>query len=214
MQANTLHPKKKVLLPYGYAQPLFFLALIFYVWTFPPYLFARTWLDTALKVGGLSLMIVGVALRTWAVSHIEKCTKPGRLRAPVLVINGPYAVVRNPIYLGNFFIGLGIVVFAKAVIFIPLFLIFFVVQYRTIVAQEEGFLSEKFGKEFYDYCSLVPKWIPRVKPITRGIGFGPHFPFRELGTALGIVMAALFFQWIESPLHRLWITGVWYWLTD
>lgn len=206
--------KKRVFLLRGYTQPLFFLVLIFYVWIFPPYFFAKTWLETALKGGGLSFLIVGEALRIWALSHIEKCTKPGRLGAPILVTNGPYGVVRNPVYLGNFLIGLGLVVFAKAFIFIPLFLLGFVVQYRAMVAQEERFLSEKFGEEFYHYCSLVPKWIPRLKPINRGIGFGPYFPFKELGTACGIGIAAFFFQWIESPLHRLWITGVWYWLTD
>ena len=198
----------------GYTQAIFILLLILYVWIFPPYLSERTWLDTLFDGVGLSFLIVGEFFRIWAVSHAGKSTRSRRLKAPVLVTTGPYAVVRNPIYLGNFLIGLGMVVFAEAIFLTPLFLILFVLQYRAIVAQEECFLEEKFGEEFRRYCTLVPKWMPRVQPITRGFGFGPNFYSKELGTAWGIMVGAFFFHWIESPLHRLWITGLWYWLKD
>ncbi len=198
----------------GYSQAFFFLLLILYVWIFPRHFFVGGWFDAVLDGVGLSFLIVGEFFRIWAVSHAGKSTRSRRLKASVLVTTGPYAVVRNPIYLGNFLIGLGMVVFAGAILFIPLFLILFIFQYRAIVAQEERFLREKFAEEYRRYCCLVPKWFPRVKSITRSFGFGPNFISKELGTAGGIVVGAFFFHWIDSPLHRLWITGVWYWLKD
>ena len=212
--ARSQSLKKKAFFFRGYTQALFFLLLILYVCFFSPYFFAGTWLNTVLDGAGLGFLIVGEFFRIWAVSHAGKSTRSRRLKAPVLFTTGPYAVVRNPIYLGNFLIGLGMVVFAGAMLFVPLFLIFFCIQYRAIVAQEESFLREKFAEEYHRYCCLVPKWFPRAKPITRSFGFGPIFFSKELGTAWGIVVGAFFFHWIDSPLHRLWITGVWYWLKD
>lgn len=150
-----------------------------------------------------------------AVAHLGR--KPrGRVHAiarhkiPRAHHHRPYAYIRHPIYVGNFLIGLGMIVLAEAFILVPIFLVLFTLQYRAIVSAEETFLKETFGSEFDHYCRLVPKYIPRVMP--RKFSLGRNFPLKELGTACGIIRGALFLEWIKSPLHRLWIVGLWYWL--
>jgi len=76
-----------------------------------------------------------------------------------------------------------------------------------IIPAEEEFLKEKLGEGFDLYCQLVPKYIPRALP-GKFFSFGRHFPFSELGTAFGILLAGMIVEWLESPLHHDWILGI------
>ncbi|HEY6365526.1 MAG TPA: isoprenylcysteine carboxylmethyltransferase family protein [Candidatus Binatia bacterium] len=202
---------KYVLYYRGYGQALFFIGLVTYVWYFPPAdFFDETWSDTWTDGVGVACLLLGELLRVWAASHAKRCTRWRDIKARVLITTGPYAYIRHPIYVGNFLIGLGMIVLAEAFIFVPPFLVLFTFYYRTIVSAEETFLKESFGSEFDLYCRLVPKYIPRVMP--RKFSLGRNFPLKELGTACVIIISALFLKWIESPLHRLWIVGLWYWI--
>lgn len=208
-----MRSSKKPLFSYrGYAQALFFLVLILYVWFFPSDHLEGTWMDSLMDSTAIGLLISGELLRLWAVSHAGKCTRSRSLKAPLLVTTGPYAYLRHPIYLGNFLIGLGMVIVAEAFIFMPIFLALFAWQYRVIVSEEERFLSEKFGAEFERYRARVPKYLPIGWRFGSDFAFGTHFPLKELGTVWGIVVGAFFFEWIESPLHRQWILNLYHWL--
>jgi protein-S-isoprenylcysteine O-methyltransferase Ste14 len=136
-------------------------------------------------------------LRIWAVSHPGRHTRSRTIKAPSLITVGPYACVRNPIYLAKFLIGLGLVVLAEAIILIPVYFIVFGLPYRKTVDQEERFLRNKFGEEFARYCAVVPRWLPRLKNTTRALTFGPNFHLREFGTTFGIIVGGLFFEWID-----------------
>jgi protein-S-isoprenylcysteine O-methyltransferase Ste14 len=198
----------------GYMQGLFFLALVLYVWLFPRSgQYEDGWLDTMANVIAVITLILGELIRIWAVSHAGKCTRSRHLKAPVLVTTGPYAFVRHPIYIGNFLIGLGMVLLSEALVFIPVFLLLFVCLYDAIVSEEEKFLSQKFGAEFERYRSRVPKYFPLSTRSLTGFSLGKNFPLKELGTAWGIIVGALFFEWIKSPLHRQWVFDVYNWLT-
>ena len=191
-------------------QALFFIGLVAYVWYFPPAnSFDQTWVATWIAVVSVACIAAGELLRLWAASHAGRSTRSDRIKARVLITTGPYAYIRHPIYVGNFLIGLGMICLAEAFILVPVFLVLFTFYYRRIVFTEETFLKERFGLEFDLYCRLVPKYIPRVLP--REISFGRNFPLKELGTACGIIISALFLDWIKSPLHQLWIVGLWYW---
>jgi hypothetical protein len=87
----------------------------------------------------------------------------------------------------------------------PLCFIVFGLSYRKIVDQEESFLRNTFGEEFGRYCAVVPRWLPRLKNAIRALTFGSNFHLREFGTTFGIIVGGLFFEWIESPVHRFWI---------
>ena len=190
----------------GYLQGLFIASLALYVWFFPMHSFLTGQLDTFADVIGIGSLVLGAILRIWAVSHPGRHTRSRTIKAPSLTTVGPYAFIRNPIYLANFLIGLGLVVLAEAIILIPIYVIVFGLPYRKIVHQEECFLENKFGDEFHHYCAAVPRWLPRLNNIARSFAFGHNFQHREFGTTFGILVGGLFFEWIESPSHRAWIT--------
>ena len=82
---------------------------------------------------------------------------------------------------------------------------------RVIIPAEEEFLKEKYDERFVAYCDSVPKYIPFTMSI-RGFSFGSHFPAAELATLGSTMSAAFFFEWIESPLNRSWLLGVYHML--
>ncbi|MFQ5851621.1 MAG: methyltransferase family protein [Candidatus Binatia bacterium] len=200
--------KKHIFFYRGYTQALFFLMLIFYIWFSPPNFFEGTWGDTLIDAVGIASLIAGELLRVWAVSHGGKWMRSRRLKVPMLITTGPYAYIRHPIYAGNFLIGLGMVVVADALSFIPVFLILFVLQYHAVVSEEESFLSEQFGEEFNRYRARVPKYFPVGISIRSSFAFGRNLPLKEFGTVWGIIVGGFFLEWIESPLHRGWIVGL------
>lgn len=196
----------------GYAQAFFFFTLILYTWFYPSYRFEKTWLDDALDVIGISCLIVGEALRIWAVSHAGKCTRSRRLKAPILVTTGPYSYVRHPIYLGNLLIGLGLVVLSQALVFVPIFSVLFALHYGAMISAEENFLKEKFGSDFDGYRARVAKFFPFGTPRVSSLTFGANFPLKEFGTLWGTIFGGFVFEWIESPRHRQWILSLYHWL--
>ena len=122
-------------------------------------------LDALLDVGGLAVIGAGLAVRAWAVGHAGRHTRSYKLRSPRLVTSGPYAYVRNPIYLGNLLIGLGIVIMAGSWIAFGVLLLVFSVEYGAIVSLEEEFLSNAFGEQYHEYRRRVPRWLPRLTPL-------------------------------------------------
>ncbi len=201
--------QRYVLYHRGYSQALFFISLVIYVWYFPPGNFLhRRWTDAWIAGVSVACLLSGGLLRVWAASHAGQC--PRRIKTSALITTGPYAYIRHPICAGNFLIGVGLIVLAEAFIFVPAFLVLFVFQCRIIVSAEENCLKESFGSEFNLYCRMVPKYIPRVMP--RKFSFGRNFPLKELGIICGIIVGALFLEWIKSPLHQLWLVGLWYWV--
>ena len=109
----------------------------------------------------ISLLLAGVFLRAWAGGCAGSHTGKMKIQAPRLAIHGPYAYVRNPIYLGTILIGLGMVGLLEDSRLLPLCLLIFAVLYVMIVPAEEKFLRENFGAEYEAYFRAVPRLIPR-----------------------------------------------------
>ena len=82
---------------------------------------------------GLLLFLAGWALRVWAQQHVCYRLKT----AKALTASGPYALVRNPIYLGNTFIVLGVVVLSELVWLVPLTGLWCAGMYALVVRHEE-----------------------------------------------------------------------------
>ena len=164
----------------GYLQGFFITLLVLYVWFFPVHSFLRGRLDTFADIVGIGNLVLGALLRIWAVSHPGRHTRSRTIKAPALTTVGPYACVRNPIYLANFLIGLGLVVLAEAIILIPVYFIVFGFPYRKIVDQEEGFLRKKFGDEFLRYCQAVPRWLPRVEEPRKDVHIWAQLSFQRI----------------------------------
>jgi protein-S-isoprenylcysteine O-methyltransferase Ste14 len=126
---------------------------------------------------GLPLAIAGELVRCWAVGYSGATTRNDTVVAPRLVTAGPYAYVRNPLYVGNFLTALGFAVAFTGKNSLPAKLALIggslatmLAVYAAIVPHEEGFLHATFGEEFERYCERVPPVIPNLEPIADGSG--------------------------------------------
>lgn len=117
------------------------------------------WLDLL----GLGLINLGLLVRVWAIGYAGGATRSYKLRAARLVTVGPYAYVRNPIYLGNLLIGLGIVFVSGSWVALAVLAIVFSIEYGAIVSLEEEFLTRTFGDAYREYAGRVPRWLPRLR---------------------------------------------------
>lgn len=126
---------------------------------------------------GLPLAFAGELLRCWAVGYSGVTTRNDAVTAPKLVTAGPYAYVRNPLYLGNFITAAGFAVaftgrnsFSARAALVGGSLAAMLALYSAIVPHEEEFLHTEFGDEFDRYCERVPRIVPRLEPMEGGEG--------------------------------------------
>jgi protein-S-isoprenylcysteine O-methyltransferase Ste14 len=126
---------------------------------------------------GLPVAIAGELIRCWAVGYSGVTTRGDRVEAPRLVTAGPYAYVRNPLYVGNFVTALGFSVaftgknsFGAKLALIGGSLAAMAAVYATIVPHEEAFLRSEFSEAFERYCERVPPVIPLSQPAPGGEG--------------------------------------------
>ena len=120
---------------------------------------------------GLPLAFAGEVVRMWAVGYSGVTTRGDTVTAPALVTAGPYAYVRNPLYVGNFLTAAG---FALAftgkncatarMVLAGGSLAAMLGVYAVIVPYEEGYLRTTFGADFDDYCERVPRVVPALEP--------------------------------------------------
>ncbi|MFL5310237.1 MAG: methyltransferase family protein [Myxococcales bacterium] len=114
---------------------------------------------------GVALCAAGQALRAWVLGQVPDGTsgQNERLIATELNTSGPYARTRNPLYLGNLLITIGLCVVAHDSILLAVVAILFAAQYRAIIAAEEHFLGGRFGTRFHEYRARVPRFLPRLR---------------------------------------------------
>jgi protein-S-isoprenylcysteine O-methyltransferase Ste14 len=116
-------------------------------------------------LAGLVIALGGESMRLWAVRYAGSATRTtGQVGADELVTSGPFGHLRNPLYLGNFLLSLGILVIAWPWMpwFLVIYLVLFYFQYGAIIDLEEEFLKLKFKAAYQDYCRHVPRIIPRL----------------------------------------------------
>ncbi|MEO9170371.1 MAG: isoprenylcysteine carboxylmethyltransferase family protein [Candidatus Baltobacteraceae bacterium] len=126
---------------------------------------------------GLPVAIAGELIRCWAVGYSGVTTRGDEVTAPKLVTAGPYAHVRNPLYVGNFITALGFAIaftgknsLAQKIGLIGTSLGTMAAVYATIIPHEEQFLASQFGEEFDRYCERVPPLAPLAEPAPNGVG--------------------------------------------
>jgi protein-S-isoprenylcysteine O-methyltransferase Ste14 len=116
---------------------------------------------------GVVLLLAGEAVRLWAVSYAGGITRTRNVGAPELCSSGPYAFVRNPLYVGNMTMYLGIVFIAGAAnvyLMASTTVAFFLIQYSLIISLEEETLKGLFEANYKEYKENVPAVFPRLTP--------------------------------------------------
>jgi protein-S-isoprenylcysteine O-methyltransferase Ste14 len=128
----------------------------------PPLIFATlcTWNETendfiVFGLGG-AMFMAGLLLRIWSQIHLHYRLKVHK----VLTTTGPYAYVRNPIYIGNTLMLVGVIIMSELLWLAPLMLIYCAVGYSAVVQFEESHLLEKYGAPYAEYLARVPRWLP------------------------------------------------------
>jgi hypothetical protein len=85
------------------------------------------------------------------------------LKADALNTTGIYSIVRNPLYIGNFFMFTGLVVVYANIFAVMVFAVFALLQYYFIILSEEDFLKKEYGRDYETYCDRVRRIIPTFK---------------------------------------------------
>jgi len=128
-------------------------------------LFARPTLASML-LGALGVCL-GEAIRFWGVSIAGSETRTtGNVGGTYLITNGPFAYVRNPLYVGNMvmYVGIGIMSMAMFPWLLLVAMVWFYMQYSLIVTSEEEYLTERFGAAYAEYRKNVRRFLPRLAP--------------------------------------------------
>ncbi|RMF09439.1 MAG: isoprenylcysteine carboxylmethyltransferase family protein [Candidatus Neomarinimicrobiota bacterium] len=116
---------------------------------------------------GFLVILLGESIRFQGVRYAGGVTRTTKVGAPSLCTAGPFARLRNPLYLGNMVMYTGVVLFAGAPNLGAMLLLtwaFFLIQYSLIVSLEEETLVRLFGEEYETYRKHVPALIPRWTP--------------------------------------------------
>lgn len=113
----------------------------------------------------MALSALGLSIRVLAIGHVPAGTSGRTARrqvAAALNTTGIYSMVRHPLYLGNFFLMLGVVLFARSLWLTVWYPLSFWLYYERIMAAEESFLRRTFGPEFEAWSRAVPAFVPRL----------------------------------------------------
>ncbi|MGC6470303.1 MAG: methyltransferase family protein [Flavobacteriales bacterium] len=112
---------------------------------------------------GVILSIVGFIIRAYTIGTTPKGTSGRNTKqqlAEQLNTSGIYSTVRHPLYLGNYFMWIGIVVFTCNVYYVIIVSLLYFVYYERIMFAEERFLEKKFGQQYIDWALSLPAFIP------------------------------------------------------
>jgi protein-S-isoprenylcysteine O-methyltransferase Ste14 len=145
---------------------------------------------------GVALVVLGQALRLWAVRHIGTISRTRTTRYGPLMTAGPYAIVRNPLYVGNWLLWTGFAFWSRLLWMVPVAWLVFFAQYRAIAAWEAAFIRSKYVDAYDEYARRVRAWLPRwpsraaLAPVTPLHPWHEVF-FSERGTLLAVVLMGL-----------------------
>ena len=145
---------------------------------------------------GLFITCLGQLIRglTIGLAYIVRGGKEGKPYAEGLVTEGIFNHCRNPLYVGNILMLLGVGILANSLVYVAIVIPIFLFIYQAIVLAEENFLRGKFGPGYDEYCKKVNRWFPGLQGIAKTFG-SMQFNWR---------------RWIlkEHTTQLIWLTGI------
>ena len=171
---------------------------------------------------GLSISLLGLAIRWFTVGFVPARTS-GRntreQRADQLNTTGVYSLVRNPLYLGNYFALIGLAVVTGVWWLVLAVSLIYWLYIERVIAAEESYLSEKFGGRYEAWCATTPAFMPSFRHWERS-----HEAFsvrtvlkREYNGVLAVLTALLAYDALVDLVVRRetlsqWLAEDWFWL--
>lgn len=170
----------------------------------------------------IAMSILGQVIRAIAIGTSNKNTSGRNTQeqvAEALNTTGIYSTVRHPLYLGNYFMWIGIVFFTFNWWFFIAVSLLFWIYYERIMFAEERFLERKFGDAYVNWSMGVPAFWPSMKNYKKG---GIPFSIKTImrreysgitATMLGFIFVAYLRQWFltkEIPMsmnYVYWVIG-------
>lgn len=172
--------------------------IILLIVLFPVVFFRRpeltSW-DEIAEIFGITFILLGQIFRVSGRGYKSECSKNGYL----LIQSGPYAVVRNPMYLGILLIGLGIVSMLFKWWVVVIFLCVFIWRYLLLIFKEEKKLLSMFAQTYQDYQQRVPRILPSLSTILHK-DVAEYLPLKlpwlkkEIGSILAVLSGVLFLE--------------------
>jgi protein-S-isoprenylcysteine O-methyltransferase Ste14 len=140
---------------------------------------------------------LGAVLRVWGTAYLGSGTVHSlEMRAGAVVANGPYRYVRNPLYLGVWFMvaALAFLMPPSGALFAMVLITLF---HLRLILGEEAFLTRQLGDPYLAYKRAVPRLIPRRREQPASAGEKPQWlrSFLTELTPIGVFVALAFFSW-------------------
>ncbi|HEY5094670.1 MAG TPA: methyltransferase [Candidatus Eremiobacteraceae bacterium] len=162
---------------------------------------AKQFGDIGIQTGAwfaVAACFIGFTIRWWGASYLTSgVVWSGDVVTGGVEVAGPFRFVRNPLYLGNLFIALGIGLIGPPAVTVLVVLFNLVFIYR-LIAIEENFLTQTQGQPYLAYRAAVPRLMPRLRPaFLQPAGRPPAIidgfigEIFTLGFALGLTAIAL-----------------------
>ena len=139
---------------------------------------------------------LGLLIRIITVGHTPSGTSGRNTRKQIadsLNTTGIYSVVRNPLYLGNFFVALGMAMFACLWWVVVIYTLVFWVYYERIIFVEEDFLIKKFDHEYLAWANAARAFMPKLALYkASALPFSMRYVLRREGNTL-LTLVGVFF---------------------
>jgi len=172
------------------ALPLVFSCICFY---------KETENDQLLWPAGTMMILLGLIVRIWSQQHIQR-----RLKLPQqLTTTGPYALVRNPLYIGNIVINTGATVLSELLWMVPITFLWCLGIYSLVVRYEERRLLERYGELFHSYMVETPRWFPRSLRIRKSDSITQYLrTLMKIETSCLLILIPFMLKEFVSPLFE------------
>jgi protein-S-isoprenylcysteine O-methyltransferase Ste14 len=159
---------------------------------------------------GAVIATLGQLIRaaTIGLRYVVRGGRNRRVYAEDLVTEGIYSHTRNPMYVGNLLIMIGLAIASNSWATIAVAVPLGCFMYASIVAAEEDYLAQRFGAAFREYCRDVPRWVPRLAGLWTTLT-SMQFKWRrvvvkEYGTPFGWISVL-----VLMTLYNVWMSGQW-----
>jgi protein-S-isoprenylcysteine O-methyltransferase Ste14 len=196
---------------FRYRNALFPVIFVFAALTLKPkIMFGIPLADRLVGASGMVIALLGEAVRfvTIGFEYIHRGGKHGRVYARHLVQGGVFGLVRNPMYVGNALIVIGMTMYLGSPLGYLVLIPFFLFVYQALIAAEEANLRNTFGSGYDDYCAKVNRFIPRLNRLPQAFS-GMRFDWRrslrkDLGTVVGLTMGLILIPVLRSYFLYGW----------
>jgi protein-S-isoprenylcysteine O-methyltransferase Ste14 len=178
----------------------------------PHYALSNQWKFVCVGVG-----LLGALIRALVIGIVPKNTSgrntDGQL-ADTVNTTGIYSTVRHPLYVGNYFMMLGIVMWCGIAWLVVVFTLLFWLYYERIMFAEEEFLRKKFGARYENWANRTPAWIPSLKQYAPAqLTFSLKNILRReypglLNMVLSFVIVEALYEYVIAPLRGFPHTGI------